>query len=372
MFKKEKYRISIYVNSKGIAPSGYYRILQYFKNNEKEIRVHSLFSNSIYRWWHSLKHLARVFYSPYLYTLVFFRTLYFLWTDVCSLHSGFLIVSKFILPHHISVLHLYLLKKIARTNKIVWDFDDNILDGKSCSSREFKFLSHYSSQIIVTSDFLKSQVAEPYRSKVYLLPTTDGDMRGLYSEALLEKRKESFASQLILVWVATSSNLIYLERLVPEIDQAAELLYNSLQKQLVLKVVCNRPLVYTATHLRVENIQWERERAMQEMAYAHVGIMPLFENRFTLGKGGFKLVQYLSVGLPLIASKVGYNKEIVTPQCGYIIDDGSDLGGWSEAILELAKDWNHYLQMSKEAMLRYEHKFSYEQNLKFWNHLCKL
>ena len=71
-------------------------------------------------------------------------------------------------------------------------------------------------------------------------------------------------------------------------------------------------------------------------------------------------------------TKVGYNKEIVTPQCGYIIDDGSDLGGWSEAILELAKDWNHYLQMSKEAMLRYEHKFSYEQNLKFWTHLCKL
>lgn len=367
-----KKNISVYVNSEGIAPSGYYRILQYFKNDRDRLWVHSLIPNKIYKWWHRRDRVQRLFFSPFLYFLIFFRTAIFLFQDLLHLNNGYLIISKFIQPHYISMLQLFLLKKIAEKNKIIWDFDDNILEGRSISKREFEFLAKYSTNIIVISDFLKSLIPLEYQRKVTLLPTTDGDMCGEDVKAIIQKREELYKSKLILVWVATASNLCYLEHIIETLDIAALQLKQKYDKRLVLKILCNQPLVYKCRYLSLHNIRWERQVAQQEMSSAHVGIMPLILNRFTLGKGGFKLVQYLSIGLPLIASNVGFNKEIVTKECGFIIDDECDLNGWISAILNCASDWKQYYGMSLAALEQYEKKFSYVNNFNFWMKLCNL
>ena len=58
---------------------------------------------------------------------------------------------------------------------------------------------------------------------------------------------------------------------------------------------------------------------MKEIISAHIGIMPLPDNDFTRGKGGFKLIQYMSTAMPVIASAVGFNKQIVTKDFGYLV-----------------------------------------------------
>jgi glycosyltransferase involved in cell wall biosynthesis len=44
---------------------------------------------------------------------------------------------------------------------------------------------------------------------------------------------------------------------------------------------------------------------------ADIGIMPLFNGDWELGKCGYKIVQYMASGLPVVASPVGANLEIV-------------------------------------------------------------
>lgn len=367
-----KKSISIYVNSEGIAPSGYYRVLQYFKDYQYRVVVHSLIPNSIYIWWHKRSNKQRIIFSPFLYMLIFMRTVFFLLRDCFNLNHGYLVISKFIQPHYISFIHLFLLYRLSLNNKIIWDFDDNILDSHSISKREFNFLAKYSSKIIVISDFLKSLIPLQYQEKVFLLATTDGDMRDMDIDSIIEKRKKNYGKQLNLVWVATASNLCYLERIIRTLDDAALLLKETHNKQLILDVVCNKPLIYETKYLILNNIVWDRAIAQEKMAIAHVGIMPLVINRFTLGKGGFKLVQYLSVGLPLIASNVGFNKEIVTNDCGLIVDDEYDLDCWKQAIIFMASDWGKYHEMILAALEQYEKKFSYENNLKCWINWCEL
>ena len=61
----------------------------------------------------------------------------------------------------------------------------------------------------------------------------------------------------------------------------------------------------------IETRTWFSATEVSEMQAFHVGIMPLPDTDFERGKCGFKLVQYMACGLPVIASPVGANREIV-------------------------------------------------------------
>ena len=58
-------------------------------------------------------------------------------------------------------------------------------------------------------------------------------------------------------------------------------------------------------------IPWNAETETEELTRFDVGIMPLPDTPWERGKCGFKLIQYMAAGLPVIASPVGVNSEIV-------------------------------------------------------------
>ncbi len=45
-----------------------------------------------------------------------------------------------------------------------------------------------------------------------------------------------------------------------------------------------------------------------------IGIMPLPDSPFERGKTGYKLIQYMACGLPVVASPVGANRTIVADE----------------------------------------------------------
>ena len=97
--------------------------------------------------------------------------------------------------------------------------------------------------------------------------------------------------------------------------------------------------------------------------------MPLPDNEFTRGKGGFKLIQYMSTAMPVIASAVGFNKQVVTHDFGFLVNEGSPEMTWKDAVMELSSDWERYARMSKNAKDRYDNYFSFDKNKVFWQQL---
>lgn len=362
--------ILVYVYSKGVAPSGYYRVSQYLKNRD-DVITHSLVPGKLYKWWHLRTKFQRLLLSPILFGIISLRVLYFLLIDtfLYTKDGGcVIIVSKFIMPHYLPKMHALLLKRLAQHNTVIWDFDDNIVATNSISKREFNLLSEYSKKIIVISDFLKSLIAPEYHNKVSLLPTTDGDDCDYDVDAVTNKRVELLATTLRIVWVATGVNLPFLEKIVPQLEQCAHILKTKYDKRLELCVICNKPLVHETDYLLIVNKQWSREVAQNGMFESHIGIMPLIDSEVTRGKGGFKLVQYLSKGLPIIGSNVGFNKEVVSPECGFLVDNtNEDL--WIQSILAIASSVEVYVHMSNAAKNRYDNKFSFSSNLRFWDQL---
>ncbi|WP_025835228.1 glycosyltransferase [Bacteroides stercorirosoris] len=148
-------------------------------------------------------------------------------------------------------------------------------------------------------------------------------------------------------------------------DKTARLLYDLDKRKLVLKVICNERLECDCDNLIIENICWSRQGAIEGMLKAHIGIMPLLDSEFTRGKGGFKLIQYLSIGLPCIGSDVGYNHSIISLECGFLPRTESE---WITAIIKLSNilSWKSY---SENAFQYWRLNFSYEKNLEVWKAL---
>jgi glycosyltransferase involved in cell wall biosynthesis len=61
----------------------------------------------------------------------------------------------------------------------------------------------------------------------------------------------------------------------------------------------------------VELVDWDEATEVNELLSSDIGIMPLENTMWEKGKCGFKLVQYMACGLPVIASAAPANEEII-------------------------------------------------------------
>lgn len=358
-------KVSVYLKSRYTSPSCYYRITQYL-SNIKDIDIdwnNQLTETEFIRWVPFNRQCLII--KIYAFLLMYIRVLFGLIRDVIKRPDVIVVSRRFLTPYMPISYKLCIAYLVKKKTKIVWDYDDNII-GNELSKRDFKFLSRKSTHIVVTHDYLKQLISEPYEDKVILLPTTDGDLYRYHTNQLTIKRLSTLEKEVRLTWVATASNLIYLKNIIPYLEDAAMVIMNETQKSLKLTVVCNIALEVDTTFLSIQNIQWSRESAIESMKQAHIGIMPLADNEYTKGKGGFKIIQYMSIGLPVIASSTGFNRIILQKEEGGILIHNNE---WSIAISKIIQSPESWLKYSENAKKEWEQHFAYDLNYRVWNSL---
>lgn len=81
---------------------------------------------------------------------------------------------------------------------------------------------------------------------------------------------------------------------------------------------------------------WDEAREVVDIHSMDIGIMPLPDEPWARGKCGYKLIQYMACGLPVIASPVGVNCEIVEHGVnGFLASTDAE---WRAAIDQLRAD----------------------------------
>ena len=104
------------------------------------------------------------------------------------------------------------------------------------------------------------------------------------------------------------------------------------------------------------SLSWNEERELLIGQYFDIGIMPLLDGPFERGKCGYKLVQYMAGGLPVVASPVGVNKQIVEHDInGYVANSADD---WIRAFHTLKQDSHKRYEMGQAGRRKAEQLYN--------------
>jgi glycosyltransferase involved in cell wall biosynthesis len=105
----------------------------------------------------------------------------------------------------------------------------------------------------------------------------------------------------------------------------------------------------------VEVLPWREDTEVDEMRRFDVGIMPLLDEPWARGKCGFKLIQYMACGLPVVASPVGVNAEIV--EDGVNGSLATTTANWVQSLKALRADVEMRKRMGVAGRRRVEERY---------------
>ena len=110
--------------------------------------------------------------------------------------------------------------------------------------------------------------------------------------------------------------------------------------------------------LPVEIRQWSKETEAQDVSDFDAGIMPLNDAPFERGKCGYKLIQYMASGRPVVATPLGVNIKIVEPGVtGFLADTPAE---WIDALTQLRDNPELRRRMGQAGRIKQEREYSLE------------
>lgn len=109
----------------------------------------------------------------------------------------------------------------------------------------------------------------------------------------------------------------------------------------------------------IENLDWSLDAEVDQILGMDIGIMPLNDSPWARGKCGYKLLQYMACGLPVVASPVGVNTEIVQHGInGFLAETREE---WRRYLVELIIDPSLRKSMGEEGVRLVANNYSLEK-----------
>ena len=106
----------------------------------------------------------------------------------------------------------------------------------------------------------------------------------------------------------------------------------------------------------VEVLEWSEDAEVALIQGMDIGVMPLPDTPWMRGKCGYKLIQYMACGLPVVASPVGVNAEMVEHGVNGFLAMTND--EWRDALTTLARDPALRRRMGRAGREKVEREYS--------------
>lgn len=210
------------------------------------------------------------------------------------------------------------------------DYDDAVFHNYDLSprlwvrrllGRKIDTVMRVSSIVVGGNAYLADRARQSGAKCVEIIPTVVDHSR-------YRVTRRSAEQQLVIGWIGSPSTQKYVASIHAALLEAC----TRYGAKLML-VGANPSIADQLSGIEVETLPWSEESEARLIEQMDIGIMPLIDGPWEKGKCGYKLIQYMASGVPVVASPVGVNVEIVADnRCGLLASDQAE---WLAALSQL-------------------------------------
>ena len=195
---------------------------------------------------------------------------------------------------------------VSLSKRVIFDIDDMVHLNKTSPGNQiarlfrpnerYFYLMRRADHVITCTPALDSLVRRYNHQTTDISSTVDTDR-------YIPVVKYANDKLLVIGWSGSHSTVQYLY-LLTEVFQR-------------LAAVCRFKLLVLGTGnfsidgVEVESIPWSTEVELPTLQRMDIGVYPLPDDEWVKGKSGLKAIQYMSLGLPVVAANVGCNDRVI-------------------------------------------------------------
>ena len=211
----------------------------------------------------------------------------------------------------------------SRSPRWILEFDDAIYRTR-LHCRKMETLCGLADRVVVGNRHL-ADFARRHAREVSIVPTTIDLTRYPLRDGTPER---GGSGPFVIGWIGLPYNFGALSRLREPLRRLSE------ERPVVLRVVSTG--APSMDGVEVDEKEWCEDREVEEIRRFDVGVMPLDDDEWSRGKCGLKVLQYLAAGVPVVASPVGVNTDIVRHGVNGLLASTDE--EWRDALARLLDD----------------------------------